>query len=326
MPVTKNNEKRKKNNFFPSTFVYSSTRCSVNIQMVNKAEKDTFMTENKKKSSLASHGCYWKWWNQKFRSQKLISHLIESFYFHALVIFLVIVDTALVITEIILDSLKYQYECQIHIHHVSNHRNELMKERLELAMEIAHFASIAILSFFVIELTIRIFARGREFWNIRRRKMEYFDAIIVITSLIIDLWSLRGENKLLGEQLIFVLAFRLWRFIRIISSVTEATLHRQRKHKERLNHQYLLVIRRLIELLVHKTTHTENYDTDNLDSLLEHFRMIDEQCQSSFEALDQNQELTCSSIITQFLEEINGLEQKNKSSVISAMFAKSSEV
>ncbi|UJR35135.1 hypothetical protein I4U23_027906 [Adineta vaga] len=293
---------------------------------MKKAETETFININKRKSSFDTHGCFWKWWNQKFRCQQIISRVIESFYFSAFVIFLVVVDTALVITEILLDSFKIHYECKHSEQRSSNFHNKIKKENVEMAMEIAHFASIAILSFFVIELTIRIFARGRDFWNIRRRKMEYFDAIIVITSLIIDLWSLHIEKKLLGEQLILILALRLWRFVRIISSVTETTLHRQSRHKERLNHQYFLAIHRLIELLGHKTTQAGNISTENLNFVLEHFRMIDTQCKSSLAALDENEELTSSAVVTKFLEEITGIEKQNSSQSISAMFAKEPHV
>ena len=94
----------------------------------------------------------------------------------------------------------------------------MIKERIEVAMEIVHFISIGILTFFVIELLVRVYASGKEFWNVYRKKMEYFDAFIVITSLIIDLVILSGEKKTLGEKLLLILSFRLWRFVRIISS------------------------------------------------------------------------------------------------------------
>jgi hypothetical protein len=93
-----------------------------------------------------------------------------------------------------------------------------MIEHIEIGMEIAHYSSIAILTFFVIELIVKIYALGREFYNIRKRKMEYFDAFIVITSFSIDVYFLHGEENILGEKLLLILTFRLWRFIRIISS------------------------------------------------------------------------------------------------------------
>ena len=112
-----------------------------------------------------------------------------------------------------------------------------------------------------------------------------------------------------------------------LTGVTDATLHRQRKHKGYLNQQYLNAIQRLVDLLVHKTNCAEkNANEQNSSALLEHFRNIDQQCQSSLEALSQNHELTSSAIVEQFVYEISGLENKSSHSIISAMFAKSSEV
>jgi hypothetical protein len=190
--------------------------------MVSNKETDNFLPDEKKKSSSQFEKCHQKWWNQNYHCQEAICRVIESFYFQALVIFLVIVDTALVITEIILDSFKIHYECEEKLQHSSKkHHDEVKLEHFELAMEIVHFASIVILSFFFIELLVRIYGLGKEFWNIRRKKMEYFDAFIVITSLAIDLAFLTGEKKIVGEKLILILTFRLWRFIRIISSKSQ---------------------------------------------------------------------------------------------------------
>jgi len=186
--------------------------------MVSKTETDQFLTDGRIKSSLESTKCYSIWWNQGFQHQKSISRTIESYYFRALIIFLVVLDTALVIGEIMLDSFQTHYECETHVHKTSKEHNEISKKRIELAMEIAHFSSIGILVFFVIELLIRIYASGKEFWNIRKRKMEYFDAFIVITSLIIDLYFLGMEKTVLGDKLLLIFSFRLWRFLRIINS------------------------------------------------------------------------------------------------------------
>ncbi|CAF1155545.1 unnamed protein product [Adineta ricciae] len=263
------------------------------------------MASQKKSPPNRRKTCLSKWWKQEYHCQQVLSNLIESFEFQALVIFLVVLDTSSVVIEILLDSFKIHYECKHNHHHASVH-SKLKEEHVELVMEIAHYFSIGILTFFVIELLVRIFASGKEFWNIRRRKMQYLDAIIVITSLIIDLSFLRGEKKLLGEELILVLAFRLWRFVRIISSVAESTRHGQMKHKDRLNQQYLNAIRRLVELFVYKTKYIEkNANGQDFSSLLEHFQDMDQQCQSSLEALDKNRELTSSAVIEQFVDELN---------------------
>jgi hypothetical protein len=63
-----------------------------------------------------------------------------------------------------------------------------------------------------------------------------------------------------------------------------------------------------------------------MNSLLEHFRMIDNQLKSSLDSLTENHELTASELVAQFLEELNELENKNHDSVISVLFTRSSEV
>ncbi|CAF1509849.1 unnamed protein product [Rotaria sordida] len=99
--------------------------------------------------------------------------------------------------------------------------------------------------------------------------MEYFDGFIVITSLIIDLYFLYKEKKILSKR-ILIFSIRLWRFIRIISSVAETVRNKQLKHKRRLNKQYLNAIHRLVDLLVHKTNYVEN-NREYLNSTLKTF-------------------------------------------------------
>ena len=73
-----------------------------------------------------------------------------------------------------------------------------------------------------------------------------------------------------------------------------------------MNQQYLNAIRRLVELLVYKTNYAEkNTNGQDMSSLLEHFRGLDHQCQSSLDALDKNRELTSSAVIEQFVDELN---------------------
>ena len=103
--------------------------------------------------------------------------------------------------------------------------------------------------------------------------------------------------------------------------VSEGIRHGQRKHKQHLNHQYLLAVHRLTDLVIHKIDYLEN-NLEDMNSVLEHFRMIDSQCQSSILALNHNRELTSSVVVAQFVEELNGLENKTNQSVLAAMFVK----
>ncbi|CAF1468459.1 unnamed protein product [Adineta steineri] len=294
--------------------------------MINKSEVVEFVPHEERNSSPKSNKSHSKWWNQGYHHQKIISQFIESYPFHVFIIFLVVVDAALVITEILLDALKNEYECQIKIHRLKKHRYEVIAERLESAMQTIHYCSIAILTFFLFELFIKIYALGKEFWNIQRKKMQYFDAFIVITSLIIDLAFLHGEEKIIGKKLILILTFRLWRFIRIISSVSEATLNGQTKHKTRLNEQYFAAMQRLTDLLIYKTNHIEN-NNENFNPILEHFHMLDNRCLTSLEAFKHNAKLPSSITVKRFIDDLNELENKtNNGDAVPPMFTKTPTV
>ncbi|CAF3966667.1 unnamed protein product, partial [Rotaria sp. Silwood2] len=67
-------------------------------------------------------------------------------------------------------------------------------------------------------------------------------------------------------------------------------------------------------------------NSGQLNSVLEHFHIIDAQCQSSLDALQQNPRLTSSKIVEQFIKELNELENKNNNMTTSTMFTKPSEV
>jgi len=56
--------------------------------------------------------------------------------------------------------------------------------------------------------------------------------------------------------------------------------------------------------------------------MLDHFRMIDNQCNMSIKELNHNHGLTASDIVAQFIEDINGLENRNEKSIITALIAK----
>ncbi|CAF0762654.1 unnamed protein product [Adineta steineri] len=291
--------------------------------MVNQKETDNFLVNKKKRNlSSKSNTCYSKWWNQGLCYQKAITDIIESRIFRFIVIFLVIADTGFVIIELLLDTFKIHYECKTDVHHKSEHEMGIKIEHIELGMEIAHYSSIAILTFFVIELIVKIYGAGKEFWNIHRNKMEYFDAFIVITSLTIDLAFLQGEKKLLGEKLLLIFTFRLWRFVRIISSVAEGIRSGERKHKNRLNQKYIIAVHRLIELLKFKTTYLENNNED-MNSVLERFRLIDSKCDSKWEAFHENEELTSSLTVEQFIDDLHGIENNNAEDIIREMLVKS---
>ncbi|XP_065191820.1 voltage-gated hydrogen channel 1-like [Sycon ciliatum] len=98
-----------------------------------------------------------------------------------------------------------------------------------------HTVGLIILIIFATEIVFKIFAFGREFFDIHHRKLEMFDALIVITSLILDLvftYSPHANHTTRrGAELLVTL--RLWRFARILNgSIIATDLHEATKRKE----------------------------------------------------------------------------------------------
>lgn len=157
--------------------------------------------------------CFNYWWNVKFDHQRFIVHIVEKTIFHIGIIILVLVDCLLVVTELLLDFIYLTQKCDSKTKNTTNHEDE-KNEKLELAIEIFHYASIILLAVFVLEVIVKIYAFGKKWWDFRERKMEWLDAIIVIISFIIDIYFLQKPNVIAEISLLFI-SFRLWRIVSI---------------------------------------------------------------------------------------------------------------
>ncbi|KAK3521709.1 hypothetical protein QTP70_015818 [Hemibagrus guttatus] len=156
--------------------------------------------------------------------------LFSSERFQIVVVTLVILDALFVLCELLLD---------LSIIEVDEHH---------IAPEVFHYLSLALLTFFMVELGFKLYAFQCEFFH---HKFEVFDGIIVIVSFILDIVYISKENAFDGMGLIILL--RLWRVARIINgillSVKSQANHRVLKLKgenDRLHHQ-------ISELQEHKT-------------------------------------------------------------------------
>lgn len=79
--------------------------------------------------------------------------------------------------------------------------------------------SIAILTFFMIEVFFKIFVFRLEFFN---HKFEILDSVIVVVSFVLDIIVLFQEHEL--EALGLLILLRLWRVARIINGMSPALL------------------------------------------------------------------------------------------------------
>jgi hypothetical protein len=125
-----------------------------------------------------------------------------------------ILDCIFVISQAIIDFTKVKSECLQKSNWIVNRH----KHEIEFVMKILHYLSLSILTLFVLEFFTKIYVFGREFWNINKRKMEYFDGLIVIFSYIIDIYFLVNEiNYFMEYRFEMITTIRMWRMIRIIN-------------------------------------------------------------------------------------------------------------
>lgn len=155
--------------------------------------------------------CFAHWWNGEFAHQRFIVRIIEKTAFHVLIVLLVLLDCVLVIAEVLLDFILLNQQCKEK--NTTEHSNHGSTEvKLEIAIEALHYTSIVILGFFVFELLVKIYAFGKEWWNIRNKKMEWVDAVIVIISFIVDVYFLVHPSVLIEFSVLFI-SLRLWRIV-----------------------------------------------------------------------------------------------------------------
>lgn len=112
------------------------------------------------------------------------------------IVVLVIIDIIIVIAELVLD-LRAGSE-----HHDNS------------ASHVLHYISIAILSVFMIELLLKIYAMGFTFF---KHKMEVFDGFVIIVSFALDIAFSNEQGGVDSVSLIVVL--RLWRVTRIVNGI-----------------------------------------------------------------------------------------------------------
>ncbi|XP_060752656.1 voltage-gated hydrogen channel 1-like [Tachysurus vachellii] len=142
------------------------------------------------------------------------------------VVILVILDALFVLCELLLD---------LSIIEADEHH---------IAPQEFHYLSLALLTFFMVELGFKLYAFQLEFFN---RKFEVFDGIVVILSFIMNIAYIFKENTFDARGLLILL--RLWIIIGILLSVKSQADHKVHKLKEendRLLHQ-------ISELQEHKT-------------------------------------------------------------------------
>ncbi|XP_071515772.1 voltage-gated hydrogen channel 1-like [Panulirus ornatus] len=119
-----------------------------------------------------------------------LQHFIRSTRCQVLVVALVVVDTMLVITELLLDL-------------------EMNGASSSIPF-VLHTLSLSVLALFIVETGLKIYAYQFDFFT---HKGDVFDAIVVIVALFLDAVYLHSHDAHTGVGLIIVL--RLWRVVHI---------------------------------------------------------------------------------------------------------------
>lgn len=121
-----------------------------------------------------------------------VQRIIESNYFHIVVIILVLLDTVCVAGELIISL-------------------EKKEEALETAENIFKYMGLTILCLFLVEILTKLIFNTHHFL---KSKLEIFDGIIVIISFALDVAFLDGEAS---PAIGLITLLRLWRIARIVN-------------------------------------------------------------------------------------------------------------
>lgn len=84
-------------------------------------------------------------------------------------------------------------------------------------LQVFHYMSIAILTFFMVEFCFKLYVFRLEFFH---HKFEILDAIVVVVSFVLDIVLLFREHEF--EALGLLILLRLWRVARIINGMSHA--------------------------------------------------------------------------------------------------------
>ncbi|BFZ04423.1 hypothetical protein BsWGS_07462 [Bradybaena similaris] len=151
----------------------------------------------------------------KLPLRQRLDRIIHSNTFMAVIIVLVITDSLVVITELLFD---------LEIVHLGAEHDFVPK--------IFHYLSVAILSVFLVEISIRLYVMRLVFF---KHKLEIFDAAIVIISFILDIVFRNSEDASVGMGLLIVL--RLWRVARFVNGIVMSVQKQANQKIEKERHR-----------------------------------------------------------------------------------------
>ncbi|CAH1800442.1 unnamed protein product [Owenia fusiformis] len=166
-----------------------------------------------------------------------LRYIIHGNKFQITIIILVIIDCLLVISELLIDLGVFDHQIRSGGGEGEEGGGTSVTKRhptVSVVAEVLHFLSIAILSLFMIEIIVKVYAMGLDFF---KHKMEVFDAVVVIVSFALDIAFIGNEAVSGGIGLLILL--RLWRVTRILNGIilsvktqAEKRLNREKQARE----------------------------------------------------------------------------------------------
>lgn len=145
--------------------------------------------------------------------------------FQVMVVCLVILDAIFVLAELLIDL------------------SVIKLEHGHIAPEVFHYLSLALLTFFMVELAGKLYAFRLEFFD---HKFEVFDGLVVIISFVLDIVFIFHEDAFDGIGLLILL--RLWRVARIINGILVSVKTRAQQKLHKLKESYDHLVQRVTEL------------------------------------------------------------------------------
>ncbi|XP_066507356.1 voltage-gated hydrogen channel 1 [Hoplias malabaricus] len=142
-----------------------------------------------------------------------LKRLFASEKFQIAVVCLVILDALFVLCELLIDL------------------SIIKADEHHIAPQVFHYLSLALLTFFMVELAAKLFAFRLEFF---KHKFEVFDGIVVVVSFILDIVYISNEDAFDGMG--FLILLRLWRVARIINGIL-VTVENRAHHKLQKLHE-----------------------------------------------------------------------------------------
>ncbi|TKS71991.1 Voltage-gated hydrogen channel 1 Hydrogen voltage-gated channel 1 [Collichthys lucidus] len=154
-----------------------------------------------------------------------LQRLYSSERFQVVVVCLVILDAIFVLAELLIDL------------------SVIKLEHGHIAPEVFHYLSLAVLTFFMLELAGKLFAYRLEYFD---HKFEVFDGLVVVISFVLDIVYIFHEDAFDGMGLLILL--RLWRVARIINGILVSVKTRAHQQIHKLKESYDHLVRRVTEM------------------------------------------------------------------------------